>query len=184
MANYEKNGIFTNVDESGNTYELYPQTKAELVEGLSLFGPVTTSGSGSAYTATVDGINALTNGVKVTIIPHTNSTTAAPTLNINELGAKSIRQRVSTNTTLTVQGPSDNWLVSGKPVTLMYNGLYWVTDYARPDANGIYGTVPVEKGGTGGTTAAEALANLGLTTESWTFTLEDGSTIAKEIFTK
>ena len=43
-------------------------------------------------------------------------------------------------------------------------------------------TVPVAKGGTGATTAEAARTNLGLTTENWTFTLEDGSTVTKAVY--
>ena len=43
-------------------------------------------------------------------------------------------------------------------------------------------TVPVTKGGTGATTVAAARTNLGLTTETWTFTLEDGSTVTKAVY--
>ena len=40
----------------------------------------------------------------------------------------------------------------------------------------------VENGGTGATTAADARTNLGLATEEWTFTLEDGSTVTKAVY--
>lgn len=48
MANYEMNGVFTHVDESGNTYELYPQTKAELIEGTL---PIANGGTGATNAA-------------------------------------------------------------------------------------------------------------------------------------
>ena len=113
---------------------------------------VATSGTGDAYTATVDGMTELKTGARITIIPHTNSTNTTATLNVNNLGAKQIRQRLSTSTTTTVAGHISNWIISGKPLTLTYNGTYWVTDYARPDANTIYGTTKVANGGTGKTT--------------------------------
>lgn len=122
---------------------------------------VTTAGTGAAYTATVDGMTALTVGMRLTLVPHTNSTTATATLNVNNLGAKMIRQRLSTNTSITAVGPSDNWIISGKPITVVYDGTYWVAELTRPDANTFYGTLPVAKGGTGATTAADALTNLG-----------------------
>lgn len=43
-------------------------------------------------------------------------------------------------------------------------------------------TVPVAKGGTGATTEAAARTNLGIKSETWTFTLEDGSTITKVVY--
>lgn len=113
---------------------------------------VSTSGTGAAYTATIDGMAELKTGARITIIPHTNSTSTTATLDVNGLGAKQIRTRLSTNTTTTSVGYASNWIVSGKPLTLTYNGAYWVTDYARTDANTIYGTVPVKLGGIGKTT--------------------------------
>lgn len=49
---------------------------------------VTTSGTGSAYTATVPGVTELTVGLAIIIIPHTWSESTEPTLNVNNLGAK------------------------------------------------------------------------------------------------
>ena len=43
-------------------------------------------------------------------------------------------------------------------------------------------TVPLTKGGTGATTAANARTNLGIKSETWTFTLEDGSTVSKVVY--
>lgn len=43
-------------------------------------------------------------------------------------------------------------------------------------------TVPVTKGGTGATTAAAARTNLGIKSETWTFTLEDGATVTKAVY--
>ena len=44
----------------------------------------------------------------------------------------------------------------------MYNGTYWIVEgLTKPSAADLYGTIPVDKGGTGATTAAAALTNLG-----------------------
>lgn len=43
-------------------------------------------------------------------------------------------------------------------------------------------TVPVAKGGTGATSASSARTNLGIKSETWTFTLEDGSTVTKAVY--
>lgn len=120
-----------------------------------------TSGSGSAYTASVTGITALSTGVSFTMIPHTVSTTTQPTLNVNSLGAKYIRRRLSTKTGTTVVGSSTDWLTASKPVRVTYDGTYWIVDYDRPSASDIYGSVPIANGGTGATTAAAARTNLG-----------------------
>lgn len=151
-----------------------PQTLAEGETALNAAGDeitgtlkvadeiVTTAGSGSAYTATVKGITTLTPGINFIMIPHVVSASTAPTLNVNGLGAKSIRQPLTTNTTATAPGAADTWLVANKPVRVMYDGTYWKTvEITRPSATGIYGTVPVASGGTGGTTQEAACTNLG-----------------------
>ena len=49
------------------------------------------------------------------------------------------------------------------PVILTYNGTVWKTDFVRPSESGLcglYGTVPLESGGTGATTEEGALTNL------------------------
>jgi hypothetical protein len=111
---------------------------------------VTTSGDGSAYTATVDGISALTTGMKVTIIPHVTSTTTSPTLNVNSLGAKSIRMPITYNSSATSVGSVTSWIIKNIPITVEYDGRYWRTiNCPRPSAQHLYGTVPVSNGGTG-----------------------------------
>lgn len=111
---------------------------------------VTTSGDGGAYTATVDGISALTAGMKVTIIPHVTSTTTSPTLNVNSLGAKSIRMPITYNSSATSVGFVTSWIVKNIPITVEYDGTYWKTvSCPRPSAQYLYGTVPVDSGGTG-----------------------------------
>lgn len=92
---------------------------------------VTTAGTGAAYTATVEGITALSVGSSFIMIPHTASTTAIPTLNVNGLGAKAIRRGVLDNSITTVASTIPDWLGMNKPVRVTYNGLYWVADLPR-----------------------------------------------------
>lgn len=100
--------------------------------------PIKTTGTGAAYAATVDGITALTIGVKFTMVPHVTSTTMAPTLNVNSLGAKSIRMRLTSSTTATIQLTSASFLTANKPVNVTYDGTYWVIDdFAQPDVNSL-----------------------------------------------
>ena len=113
--------------------------------------PVVTSGDGAEYTATIDGVTELYNGLQFIMLPHTNSTTTAVKLNVNGLGAKMIRQRMGTNTSIGVAGASANWIVANKPITVTYNGSAWMVEIERPDAANIYGTVAVKSGGTGKT---------------------------------
>lgn len=127
-------------------------------EGATGIPIATTTGTGAAYVATVEGVTALTNGLTLTVIPHVVSTSTTPTLNLNGLGAKQIRRQQSTSTAGTTAGPSASWLTANKPVTLQYNGTYWVAQgKEQPIASDISGTLPLSKGGTGATTAAAAL---------------------------
>ena len=141
--------------------------------------PIKTTGTGAAYAAIVDGITALTIGVKFTMVPHVTSTTTAPTLNVSSLGAKNIRMRLTSSTTATIQLTSASFLTANKPVNVTYDGTYWVIDdFAQPDVNSLYGTVPISKGGTGATTAAKALANLGAMPKAKSLTASEFSALA------
>lgn len=113
--------------------------------------PIVTTGDGAEYIATIEGVTELYNGLQFVMIPHTNSTTTSVKLNVNDLGAKIIRQRLTTNTSIGVVGATDNWIVANKPVTVTYNGTAWMVEIPRADANNLYGTVKVENGGVPGT---------------------------------
>lgn len=121
-----------------------------------------TSTDGVSYTATVDGITALTSGMKITIIPDTNSTNVNVKLNVNGLGDKYLRMPVAYNSAASSAGALASWIGKNKPLTLEYDGTYWKTiSMPRPSALYLYGTVPVASGGTGATTAEAACTNLG-----------------------
>lgn len=122
---------------------------------------VKSEGDGAAYTAQVEGITELKAGIHFMMIPHTVSTAVMPTLNVNGLGAKKIRRRVSNSTVTTVTATSANWLGANKPIQMLYDGTFWIADFTRPNANDIYGTVAIESGGTGATTAEAAREALG-----------------------
>lgn len=121
---------------------------------------VTTTGTGEAYIASVDGITALTPGISFIMIPHVTSAKTMPTLNVNGLGAKNVRMRVSNSTTTTTPLSSENMLVANKPIRVMYDGTQWIIGIVRPNVTNLYGTLTVEQGGTGGKTAAAARTNL------------------------
>lgn len=132
--------------------------------GHTSITPVTTGGTGAAYTATVAGITALTAGVSFIMVTHTVSTTKTPTLNVNSLGAKGIRRRLSNSVSSVQSGYANGWLVSGKPFHVMYDGSYWIVeDLPKIAVADLYGTLPIAQGGTGATTAEAALENLGIT---------------------
>ena len=102
---------------------------------------VSTSGSGSAYTATVSGFS-LATGKSLVIIPNVTSTTTTPTLNVSGTGAKYIRMRLSSSTSSTIPLIRSNFLTQYKPVKVTYDGTYWVIDdFVQPDASNLYGTL-------------------------------------------
>lgn len=123
---------------------------------------ITTAGTGSAYTATVPGITALASGVSFIMVPHVVSSSTTPTLNVNSLGAKNIKRRLSSISTSVQSGYSNTWLAKGTPFRVTYDGTQWIVEgLTKPATADLYGTLSVEKGGTGSTTASGALTNLG-----------------------
>lgn len=101
---------------------------------------VTTAGDGSAYTATVPGVTALTAGASFIMIPHVVSATTTPTLNVNGLGAKNIKRRLSNLSTSLQNGYSNTWLAKGKPFRVTYDGTAWIVEgHEKPAAADMYG---------------------------------------------
>lgn len=128
-------------------------TKNDLDNKVTTPPIATTSGTGAAYTATIQGITELYKGLTIIIIPNVASTSTAPTLNINGLGAKAIRRPYSSSTSTTYVGNATSWIAASYPILLVYNGSYWVAQGNTKTnlAEGV-GTVPVTNGGTGKTT--------------------------------
>lgn len=166
MAVTEVDSLMKFKDRDGNITAIYPNTKAGNVSGLSEAirnQSVTTTGDGSAYVATIDGISALTTGVSFVMIPHVESTSSSPTINVNGLGAVRIRRRLSTNTTTTSAGNFDEWLTANKPIRITYDGTFWIADLPRPVATDLSGNVLIANGGTSANTLAGARKSLGIT---------------------
>ncbi len=99
------------------------------------------SSDGIAYTGTTDGITALTAGLTIVFIPNKTSASKSPTLDINGLGAKGIRRRLSHLSTTAQSGYANTWLFANKPFLLMYDGTQWIVDgLTKPSAVDLYGT--------------------------------------------
>lgn len=134
----------------------------------SMMKGVMTAGNGAAYTVTIPGLDAIAAGTSIVIIPHVTSTTKTPTLNVNGLGADPIRRRLSSGTDSVKEGSVTTMFCANRAIKLTYSVVgstgYWLADeYPKPDATDLDGSVPIANGGTGATTAAAALANLGIT---------------------
>lgn len=124
------------------------------------------STDGVAYTVTVPGVTELKHGMRIVISPSRNSSSTAPTLNVNELGAHGMRLPLSFNNVASTMPKLATYFSAGKPIMLWYDESYahgqWkVFGKNRTSAQDLYGTVPVESGGTGATTAEAALEALG-----------------------
>ena len=113
--------------------------KADLANGQ--YYVTASTSDGAAYTATVPGITALTAGISFIMIPAAVSTTKGPTLNVNGLGAKYIRRRLSSGATVD-EGYTTTWLTKNKPFRVMYDGAQWIVEgHNKPVAADIYGTI-------------------------------------------
>lgn len=154
MSVIEKSGLLKYKDKSGNLYLMLPITSVDNVNGLEelvetakiLANSVpATSTDGIAYSATVSGITALTAGQSFIMVPNIQSTSRNTTLNVNSLGAKNLRVRVSGYTATTSSPLTTNWMASGKPVRVTYDGMWWVAEIILPSAQQLYGNVQAEK---------------------------------------
>lgn len=93
-------------DYGGNTYLAKDElgnfmvvSEEEEGAGVVLKG-ITTEGTGILYTANVPDISALEVGISFIMIPHTANTNASrANLNVNDLGVKAIRRRLSRDAT-------------------------------------------------------------------------------------
>lgn len=169
-SSYDALGAATAAETSAKTYAdsigTAKLTEAKTYTDTRLAAVTASSDDGTAYTATVTGIDSLTSGVSFVIIPSVDSASTAPTLNVNSLGAKTIRRRLSNATKATVVGYASAWLSAGKSIRVTYDGTYWIADLPKPAAADISGTVSVANGGTGASSADTAIENLGAVKKS------------------
>lgn len=141
---------------------------ASKAEGIPVVRAYSTDGI--AYTATVPDVTSLENGMLLTIVPDVVSASTTITLNINNLGAKMVRLPLSFNNAAMTTPKLATYFTADRPLTLQYDAYYlsgdgiWKTfGKQRTSAQDLYGTVPIESGGTDATTAAEAREKLGIT---------------------
>lgn len=136
-----------------------------------------TSTDGVDYTATVPNVTELYDGLMIVIRPNKTSTSTGINLNVNGLGAKPLRRPLSFGTYPSTAIDSDRltFLQANAPCRLMYHadppnnvngvqgkGIWLFADKQKVSAQDLYGTTPVESGGTGGGTPEEARENLGV----------------------
>ncbi|MBQ8570271.1 MAG: hypothetical protein IJ444_02035 [Kiritimatiellae bacterium] len=123
-------------------------TKADIAAGV--YTVTATSTDGVAYVATVPGITALEAGVSFIMVPGVVSTSTSPTIDVNGLGAKGIKRRLSNLATALQTGYTVNWLTANKPFTLVYDGTAWVVEgLSKPVSADLYGSVAATKVGAG-----------------------------------
>lgn len=124
------------------------------------------STDGIAYTVTVPGMTELVHGMRIMISPSRNSSSTSITLDVNGLGAKYVRLPLSFNNVAASMPRLTTFYSAGKPLLLMYDASYahgqWkAVEKPRVSAQDLYGSVPIESGGTGANTAEAALEALG-----------------------
>lgn len=107
---------------------------------------VTTTGTATAYEATVSNITEIKAGVSFTMIPHVSNTQKDPTLNVNGLGAITMK-RYGSKGDIKWSAFGASALFVNVPIRVMYDGYFWVVNLHKPYANDLEGTVPVENGG-------------------------------------
>lgn len=145
-----------------DTHQLYISDGTKLYSFDDLPVVSATSTDGVAYTATITGINELSTGLTIVIVPATVSTSTTPTLNLNSLGAKGIRRVLSNLSTSAQSGSAVSWIAKDKAYILTYDGSYWIVNgMTKPAASDLDGQVAIEHGGTGASTAEAARGNLG-----------------------
>lgn len=129
----------------------------------AVYTAIAASTDGVAYTATVSGIDSLTVGASFIMIPNKASTSKAPTLNVNGLGAKPIRRRLSSLTTSLQQGYSTNWIALNKPFTVVYDGTAWVIEgLTKTDGADVYGAVAQATADAKGNNIADTYATIAM----------------------
>jgi hypothetical protein len=135
--------------------------KAAIEAGV--YTAVASSSDGVAYTSTVPGISELSAGASFIMIPDKTSASKEPTLDVNGLGAKTIRRRLSAITTSLQSGYSNTWISVNKPFQVVYDGNAWVVEgMAKPVGADVYGAVPQATADASGNVITDTYATIAM----------------------
>ena len=117
-----------------------------------------TSTDGETYTANVDGVTELYDGLKIVLLLDRTTSSLYPTLNVNGLGAFKLSILSTVNNAAAVPPTMATWISAMRPVEVTFHQMRstvtgnvtdrrWVVDWRRPSATTLYGQVPVQSGG-------------------------------------
>ena len=110
-----------------------------------------TTEDGVAYTANVPGITEFVTGKRFVLVTETTSKSTTLTLNINGLGVKNVRRRLSTGASV-APGYVAGWITKNKPYMFMYDGIQWVVEgQEKPVGLDLYGPVQATQDADGNT---------------------------------
>lgn len=133
--------------------------KADIANGQ--YAVTVSSSNGVAYTATVPSITNLTTGASFIMIPGRVSASTTPTLNVNGLGPKNIRRRLSNLATGVQTGYSVSWLAANRPFRVTYDGTQWIVEgQDKPAGSDVYGAVAKAKADEDGNVIADTYATI------------------------
>ena len=165
-VNENANSLVTTIDENSDDTH-YPSARAVRNAICNTLVVDATSTDGITYTAEVDGITELYEGLQITIRPDISNTSNAMTLNVNGLGDKPIRRPLSFSTYVANSADS-GFLHKDAPCRLMYHanypnrvngvsgtGIWLMADKVEVSAQDLYGRVPVASGGVPSSAAAD-----------------------------
>lgn len=135
--------------------------KAAIEAGV--YTAVASSSDGVAYTSTAPGISELSTGASFIMIPDKTSASKEPTLDVNGLGEKKIRRRLSAITTSLQSGYSNTWISANKPFQVVYDGTAWVVEgMAKPVGADVYGAVPQATADASGNVITDTYATIAM----------------------
>lgn len=145
-------------------------SKADITAGV--YTVTASSSDGVSYTATVPGITELKNGISFIMIPGIASTNTTPTINVNGLGAKLIKRRLSNISTSLQSGYSAGWLAANLPFRLIYDattkgsasdtGVWVVEGLNKPSGADVSGAVPQAKADASGNIITDTYATIAM----------------------